>query len=222
MQILDNDPLEIIFPMKLILISDTHTKHKDIKIPDGDILIHAGDISSRGRIYEVVDFIEWFTEQPHTYKIFIAGNHDFYFENKSESDVRALIPSDIIYLNDSGCTIQGLHIWGSPIQPAFHNWAFNRERGVEIKQHWDLIPQNTDILITHGPPYGILDKTIRGAHVGCEELSKIVEVIQPKVHVFGHIHEDYGTIKQGNTRFINASVLNERYQTINEPVVFEL
>lgn len=208
--------------MKIILISDTHTKHKDIKLPEGDILIHAGDISSRGRIYEVIDFIEWFTEQPHAYKIFIAGNHDFYFENKTEAEVQALIPSNIIYLNDSGCTIQGLHIWGSPIQPAFLNWAFNRERGAEIKQHWDLIPQNTDILITHGPPYGILDKTIRGEHVGCEELTKAVEMIQPKVHVFGHIHEDYGTINQGNTTFINASILNERYQTINEPVVFEL
>lgn len=207
--------------MKLVILSDTHTRHRDVTIPNGDILIHAGDISSRGRIFEVDDFLDWFSELPHTYKIFIAGNHDFYFERQDEEKILAKIPSNVIYLNDSGCTVKGIKIWGSPIQPEFFNWAFNRKRGEEIQQHWRLIPNDTDIIITHGPRYRILDKTIRGENVGCEELAKAVQQIQPKLHIFGHIHEAYGIKTQGKTTFINASILDERYRNVNEPIVFQ-
>ena len=207
--------------MKLVFLSDTHNRHRNIKIPEGDILIHAGDVSSRGEKREIDDFIEWFQSQPHKHKIFIAGNHDFFFEKANENNIKIEIPN-VIYLNDSGCEINGLKFWGSPIQPEFFNWAFNRKRGEEIKKHWDLIPNDTDILITHGPPYNVLDKTTRGDIVGCEELALKVAEIQPKIHVFGHIHESYGMLEKGKITFINASVLNHKYIYANNPIVIEI
>jgi Icc-related predicted phosphoesterase len=207
--------------MKIVIISDTHTRHHDVIVPDGDLLIHAGDVASRGSENEIDNFINWFAVLPHKYKIFIAGNHDFFFEKASAEVIQRKIPQNIIYLNDSGCTIEGLKIWGSPIQPAFLNWAFNRERGEEIKKHWDLIPNNTDILITHGPPFEILDKTVRGDYTGCKELSKKVFEIKPKLHVFGHIHEAYGILEQDDITFINASLLNEKYYYTNDPIVID-
>jgi Icc-related predicted phosphoesterase len=118
--------------------------------------------------------------------------------------------------------IEGLNIWGSPVQPWFYDWAFNRKRGSEIKKHWDMIPNNTDILITHGPAYGVLDKTIRGEPVGCEELRKRISVINPRISICGHIHEAYGQEFIAQTKFINASVLDVHYQLVNAPILFEI
>jgi Icc-related predicted phosphoesterase len=132
------------------------------------------------------------------------------------------MPPGIIYLNDNGITINGINIWGSPISPWFFNWAFNRHRGEAIKKHWDLIPAGTDILITHGPVFGILDKTNTLKHVGCEDLLKKINEIKPKVHVCGHIHEAYGMEEKSATKFINASVLNDKYELVNKPIAFEL
>jgi Icc-related predicted phosphoesterase len=206
--------------MKIVLISDTHTNH-NFRIPEGDILIHAGDVSSRGTKAEVDAFIQWFQSQPHKYKIFIAGNHDFYFEDAAKNNEQTEF-ENLIYLNDSGCEINGLKFWGSPIQPTFFDWAFNRKRGAEIKKHWDLIPTDTDILITHGPPHKILDLTTNGTYSGCKELKKKVIKIQPKLHVFGHIHEGYGTTTINKTLFVNASLLNEKYQSVHIPIVIDL
>jgi Icc-related predicted phosphoesterase len=205
--------------MKIGLISDTHTQHKNIRgVEDVDLLIHAGDIGSRGTQAETEDFIAWFNQLDIRYKVFIAGNHDFYMEKTSSSLIRSHLNNNTFYLNDDGVVIEGIRIWGSPIQPWFFDWAFNRQRGEEIKVHWDLIPTDTDILITHGPPYGILDKTKHGEHVGCEELLKSVDQIQPKIHVFGHIHEGYGIQKNSFTSFINASVLDVNYRLVNAPI----
>jgi len=123
-----------------------------------------------------------------------------------------------------GITISTLniHIWGSPVQPRFGNWAFNRDRGADIDRHWQLIPENTDILLTHGPPKGILDKTFQNLEVGCEMLLQKIEQIQPKYAIFGHIHEAYGQVTKNNIHFINASVVNLRYMVVNPPVEFEL
>jgi Icc-related predicted phosphoesterase len=208
--------------MKIITISDTHGYHDLLALPKGDMLIHAGDVSSRGSEREIKDFLGWFSVQDYEYKIFIAGNHDFFFEQADKEMVKAIIPENIIYLNDSGICIEGLHIWGSPVTPWFLNWAFNRQRGSDIKKHWDLIPQNTDILITHGPVYGILDKTIHGKKVGCEILKDVTDVIKPKVHICGHIHEAYGQVQILDTLYINASVLDVRYRLVNEAVMFEI
>jgi Icc-related predicted phosphoesterase len=208
--------------VKFIAISDTHCRHHSIKLPKGDAILCSGDISYRGKKEEIVDFLEWFKSLNYKYKIMIAGNHDFYFEKAKKTEIDKLIPEGIHYLNDSGVTINGINIWGSPVTPWFFNWAFNRHRGKEIMKHWKLIPSNTDILMTHGPVYGYLDMVINEEHVGCVDLLQKVKEIKPKVHVCGHVHESYGTLKRGGTLFINASVLNEMYELVNKPVVFEL
>ena len=208
--------------MKFVAISDTHCRHHNIRLPKADVLLHAGDISYRGKKEESIDFLEWFAKQDFQYKIFIAGNHDFYFEKEKVDVVGKLIPKEIIYLNDSGITINGINIWGSPITPWFFNWAFNRHRGGPIRKHWNLIPGNTHVLLTHGPVYGFLDMVINKQHVGCQDLLQKVLAIQPKVHVCGHIHESYGSIKRSGIKFINACLLNERYEPSNKPIVFEL
>lgn len=208
--------------MQIVAISDTHGKHRNLKIPDGDILIHAGDVSKSGRPEQIQDFLDWFAAQKHAHKIFVAGNHDFFFEETDLKKIRRIIPKEIIYLNDSGVEINGFKFWGSPITPWFNNWAFNRKRGAEIKQHWDLIPDDTDVLITHGPPFGILDETVYGKRTGCEELLLRVYQVKPKFHIFGHIHEDYGRFAKGETSFINASVLDDWYEMKNEPIILDL
>ncbi len=208
--------------MQFAVISDTHGQHKALKLPKADVIIHAGDISGRGHAYEVIDFLNWFKNLDYKYKIFIAGNHDFYFEKETEETIKKIIPENIIYLNDSGVTIEGIKIWGSPVSPWFFDWAFNRQRGKEIRQYWDLIPADTDILITHGPAYNILDRCASGEKVGCEDLLAKIEELKPKFHLCGHIHEAYGSFDNGATRFINASVLDEHYLLKNKPVVFEI
>jgi Icc-related predicted phosphoesterase len=207
--------------MRVVLISDTHNQHANLVLPDGDLLIHAGDFSGKGRVPEVKDFMDWLGRQPHKHKVFIAGNHDFLAERQPEV-FQSMIPEGVIYLNDSGCEVEGFKIWGSPVQPWFYDWAFNRQRGAEIARHWELIPKDTDILITHGPAFGILDKVERGPNVGCEELLKYIDEIQPMLHVCGHIHEAHGEVVSGKTRFVNASVLNQRYMMVCEPTVVDL
>lgn len=205
--------------MKIVAISDTHGQHRKLKLPKGDMIIHAGDISKRGHPVEMEDFLDWFSNLKFRHKIFIAGNHDFFLEQAHPNIVNGIIPKNVVYLNDSGVEIDGLKIWGSPITPFFHNWAFNRERGTEIRQHWSLIPDDTDILITHGPPFSILDETVYSKREGCEELLLRVYQVQPKYHVFGHIHEDYGMLAKRETTFVNASVLDDRYELINDAVI---
>lgn len=208
--------------MKFVAISDTHCRHNNMKLPKGDVLLHAGDITYNGKKSEVIDFLGWFSRQKFTYKIFIAGNHDFYFEKADKMELNELIPQNVIYLNDSGAAIENLKIWGSPVTPWFYNWAFNCPRGTAIQKHWNLIPGNTDILLTHGPVFGILDSVINNNPAGCKNLLNKVLEVKPKAHVFGHIHESYGVTNKFGVKFINASVLNESYELINKPIVFDL
>lgn len=207
--------------MRIAFISDSHGLHKNLELPDGDMIVFAGDMSGRGTLDEIQPFLNWFSELNYEYKIITSGNHDFLFE-KEPVLAKSIIPENIIYLEDSGIEISGLKIWGSPITPWFHNWAFNKQRGSEIKKHWDRIPDDIDILITHGPPYGILDKTVSGKNVGCIDLLNRVNELKPKIHVFGHIHEDYGVVKQNETTFINASVLNYKYEISNDPILIDV
>ncbi|MFT3946080.1 MAG: metallophosphatase domain-containing protein [Agriterribacter sp.] len=208
--------------MKFVAISDTHNKHSELMLPKGDVLIHAGDISMLGKASEIEDFMNWFKEQDFKYKILIAGNHDFYFENALQEHIEKVIPENVIYLNDSSTTIEKIKIWGSPVTPWFFNWAFNRHRGEEIKRHWELIPSDTDILVTHGPVFRILDKTQNGQYTGCRDLFNKVNEIKPKVHICGHIHESYGIVEKYRVTFINASVVNASYEIVNKPVIFEI
>ena len=230
--------------MKITLaaLSDTHGHHRKITVPDADAGVYAGDFMTCGRKFsEVVDFANWFSNLPHKYKILIAGNHDIFMEHSLTKCLAQF--KNIIYLQDTGWTSpEGFKFWGSPYQPRFYDWAFNVDRGPEIKKHWDLIPQDTDVLITHGPPEGILDQAHPGSigvlsgsmivspseHCGCEELRKTVDRISPKVHIFGHIHGSYGHDKSLDyyapkiTNFYNVSICNEKYNPVNDPVLIEL
>lgn len=205
--------------MRIVCISDTH--NREITVPDGDLLIHAGDATMRGTVDEITEFNAWFSLLPHKHKIFIAGNHDWLFETQPAT-ARKLLDKNIIYLQDAGTNIEGFNIYGSPWQPRFYDWAFNLNRGREMAEKWAMIPAGTDILITHGPPSGILDLTEDGDHAGCEELIKKVGEIRPRAHIFGHIHEGYGMEERDGTRFVNASNCDERYRLVNPPVVFDL
>jgi Icc-related predicted phosphoesterase len=214
--------------MKITCISDTHNQHNNIPskyLAGGDCIIHSGDMTGRGTHAEIEEFLAWYNELPYTHKILIAGNHDFFFERASESIIKATLDKypNITYLNDSGVEIEGLKIWGSPVQPWFYDWAFNR-RGTDICEHWDKIPLDTDILITHGPAKGYLDLTLRGDVTGCHYLlEKISELTNLKLFVHGHIHEAYGRVDfpDGGV-FLNASVLNARYIMSNLPHEIEI
>ena len=230
--------------LRIVAISDTHEQHEQIELPEGDLLICAGDISFNGKPQAIAGFSRWFAAQPHRFKILIAGNHDFLFE-ENNAIARSLLSAEIIYLEDSGCELDVaqanslrapfppgelrtaepktlLKFWGSPITPWFFNWAFNRHRGAPIRRHWDKIPGDTNILITHGPPAGILDCNAAGEHTGCEDLRLVVDRIKPRLHVFGHIHEAYGVEEHDGTIFVNACQLDERYRLAHEPVVVTL
>lgn len=189
-------------------------------MPEGDIILHAGDFSKRGTEEQIRDFFDWFSRLDYRYRICIAGNHDFLAE-REPMKFRRLIPDNCIYLENSGTIVEGIRIWGSPITPWFYDWAFNRHRGAEINPYWAAIPDNTQILITHGPPSGILDRTFRGQEVGCLDLMERVKTIQPKLHLFGHIHEAAGTVEKDGVLFANASVLNLNYEPENEPLVVD-
>ncbi|HEX2628719.1 MAG TPA: metallophosphatase domain-containing protein [Chitinophagaceae bacterium] len=207
--------------MRIILIADTHGCHREVKLPAGDMLIHAGDISTKGDENEVLDFLDWFSSLDFAHKIFIAGNHDFYFEKRTIEEIESVLPKNIYYLQDSGITIDGFKIWGSPITPWYFNWAFNR-RADAIVRHWDMIPRDTDILITHGPPFRILDTNIKDQHTGCKELLLAVQEIQPRLHVFGHIHESYGMVEKKYGQFINASIMDHEFKIRNKPAIVNL
>lgn len=205
--------------MRLVCLSDTHNLHDALDVPDGDILLHAGDFTGRGTESEIASFGAFLAGLPHRHKIVIAGNHDFLFERDR---VRAQeLLGDVTYLQDERADIEGLVIWGSPWQPWFCDWAFNLERGAPLVQKWSLIPGDTDVLITHGPPHGTLDRTQRGEHVGCAALTEAVVRVVPKLHVFGHIHEDRGTLRADSTLFVNASNCDLHYRPVNAPVVID-
>ena len=206
--------------LRVVAIADTHGLHDEMEIPDGDVLVHAGDVSGRGRREEIERFDAFLGTLPHPVKIVIAGNHDFLFEHKP-AEARALI-TNATYLQDSAVTIEGVKFYGSPWQPWFYDWAFNLHRGEAIRKVWDLIPEDTDVLITHGPPAFHGDRCTDGRKVGCMDLHEVIEVVRPKFHVFGHIHEGYGTTRDEHTTYINASSCDFGYAPVNPPVVFEV
>jgi len=206
--------------MRLVLLSDTHRMHDKIVIPEGDVVVHAGDFCGHGTNKQARAFANFFRALPHRHKVVIAGNHDRCLE--LEPTLGPEIFAGCHYLIDSGVEIEGLRFWGSPWQPWFLDWAFNLQRGPALRAKWDLIPQNTDVLVTHGPPHGILDRTSRGEDVGCEELRAAVERIRPRLHVFGHIHEGYGECEIAGTKFVNASICTLGYDPTNPAIVVDL
>jgi Icc-related predicted phosphoesterase len=213
--------------MKIICISDTHEKESLVNLPEGDILIHAGDMTMRGDIPALSKVANWFGKQKNKFNniITIPSNHDFCFENNNRNiAINLLKENGVTFLDDSGITINGFNIWGSGWTPYFYNWSYNLHRGSEIAKVWAKIPIDTNILITHGPPanIGSLDLCDNG-HVGCEDLyNRIQQLHNLKLFCSGHIHSGYGTIKINNTTFVNASTCNEKYQPINSPIIIDL
>lgn len=216
--------------MRLVCISDTHNQLGKVKLPEGDVLLHAGDWTMKGTLTEVAQFaydLRQVVDRFPLGAIVVAGNHDYLAEQDPFTTKTLLQHPKITYLCDNSTTINGLKVWGSPWQPWFLDWAFNLERGDEIKAKWDLIPEDTDILITHGPPVGIRDALEDGTNVGCEDLGEAIDRVSPRLHLFGHIHHSYGEamiqrVGKSATRFVNASICTERYKPTNEPIVVEL
>ena len=217
--------------MKVVCISDTHMEHHKIKLPYGDILIHAGDALSWGTEKEFVSFASWFRELPHVYKIYVAGNHDKFVEFY-RNEAQEMLGPDVHYLQDSLVNIEDYEIYGSPWQPVFNNWAFNLTEN-ELRPAFDLIPPNLDILITHSPPRFdnnvSFDRVPKGEHIGSTSLTgRLYElgIEAPLFHVFGHVHDGYGVgryaVPHSSIVAVNAATCNEQYEPLNPPVVLNI
>lgn len=220
--------------IKIACISDTHCQHNAVDVPECDILIHAGDFSYVGKPIDVIELDFWFGKLKQSGKVkeivAIAGNHDWICEK--DPSLAASLFKNCIYLNEQPVEVMGLKFFGSPIQPWFCNWAFNRRRGKEIARHWAKIPDDTQVLVTHGPPWGILDqvwdqpynKLTGPDHLGCLELTKKIEQLkQLKLHVFGHIHGSNGVQTDTNgVVYVNAAICSEEYKPIQKVHVVEI
>ena len=189
--------------MRLVALADTHGAHDGLTVPDGDVLIHAGDLTERGTLPQLERVADWLRSLPHRHKVLIAGNHDFWLQG-NRGGARDLFHG-LTYLEDEETVIEGRRFYGSPWQPWFYDWAFNARRGPVIDAIWQLIPEGIDVLITHGPPHGFGDLVHRGERVGCEDLLRHLGRVQPKLHFFGHIHEDRGQWSQGATTLVNCT-----------------
>ncbi len=217
--------------MKIVCISDTHLVPPQPKIPAGDVLIHAGDHTIYGGFREIQMAGDKLRAQHGKFKhiLAIAGNHDKLFEKDRETAMHAFGHGfdGLHYLQDESIVIDGVRFYGSPWTPAFFDWSFMLPRNSdELARKWHAIPDNTDVLITHGPPYGILDTTGRAyeeKRVGCELLAdRVPQLEKLKLHVFGHIHHSYGKRQVGDTTFVNASICNEAYDATHAPIVIDL
>ena len=182
------------------------------------MLIVAGDACYDDK-EEVETFLHWMGSQQHRNKIYVPGNVDGRpFEYDPAAMAKVCDRHGIILLNDSDVEINRRTFWGSPITPRYGNMAFNRDQGEDIDRHWKLIPDHVDVLITHGPPLGILDQVDPSAnsnHVGCPELMKRIREVKPKICVFGHIHGGYGNLESDGTRFFNVAICTEKFRPTN-------
>jgi Icc-related predicted phosphoesterase len=206
--------------LRLVLLSDTHQLHREVEVPDGDIFIHAGDFTMFSESMEAVaDFNDWLGELPHLHKIVVPGNHEFFLE--ADPSDRFMLDKAIVLINE-GTEIEGLRIWGSPVTPLYGG-AFGLSSPKDRKRLYGQIPRDIDVLITHGPPFGILDTApISGLREGCRELLRAVRRVRPKLHVFGHIHTAYGVFRTEHTTFVNASRLGLHDNQDKAPFVFEM
>lgn len=220
---------------KLVAISDTHNRHRDVKVPKGDVLIHCGDFLGSQSEFQLKDFLKWFSAHPHELKILIAGNHDGLVESDSQHFTKTCSNLGITYLQDREFVWNDIKFYGTPYTPEFNDWFFSYKRGIDAKLQHSKIPSDTDVLITHGPPMFILDKAFPDIALdpplGCENLTNtyLAGKIAPKIHFFGHIHGSYGSIKKALgpdptkvTHFLNCSQLDESYNVKNPPHIISL
>lgn len=218
--------------LKIVAVSDTHNRHNKIQIPECDLLIHAGDWTSEGYDAEVVNFCQWLDSLEQVKNaVVIPGNHELIFEQNLpvSRDLFKYYCPWVNLLIEETVEIEGVKIYGSPITPWFYDWAWNRHRGEGIQKHWDAIPNDTNILVTHGPPHGILDTseypdgTPRNANLGCLQLmTRIKELPELDLHFFGHIHSPGGRqLHSDGVSFYNAAICDERYYPSNPITVVE-
>lgn len=229
--------------MKIVVISDTHTKHKRLTIPECDVLVHCGDFTWDGKFWDVWRFVHWLEKQPARHKVVIAGNHDLTLDHngsKYNPRTRGLLSkcmdNSIHYLEDSGIEIDGIKFYGTPWTPWFYDWGFNGiidanlafYRGVSLTERYSLIPEDVQVLICHGPPYDILDKTLcrdQDDRRGSVEMRKLTseKLTQLGLYLCGHIHEARGMeMADGGVTFINASTLDRSYEIVRPPMVIHL
>jgi predicted phosphohydrolase len=204
--------------MRIVAVADTHTFEADLGlIPDGDVFIHAGDLCRGGRLDELRVVASWLHSLPHRHKIVVAGNHDWCFVRERQS-ARDILGAGLTYLDDSGTAIDGVRFWGSPWQPTYNDWAFNLPRGEALASKWSLIPTGTDVVITHGPPFGIGDDSGDPIRQGCEELLLAVRHVRPLLHLFGHIHQHGGFWREGDICFANVTC----WECVRGPTVLDV
>jgi hypothetical protein len=208
--------------LRVVAVADTHQFHDELVLPAGDVLVSAGDAGRGGDLEEIEGFLRWFSSQPHRHKIFVPGNHDGCLQDPAIlAGLRAAF-ADVVILVDEGCVIDGLRLWGSPWTPTFHDWAFMLPRGALLAERWAWIPDDTDVLITHGPPQRILDDVaayrfgrdirddnsdldVDDRYAGCADLRARVRVVRPPLHLFGHIHSQRGVAHDDGVTFVNCS-----------------
>ncbi len=203
-----------------MLLSDTHGLHREIDMPDGDILLHAGDFTMFCKdVGGLREFNQWLGELPHRYKCVVPGNHEFILE--SDLRHRAILSNAKVLVNES-ITLLGLKIWGSPVTP-LRGVAFGLSSAAERRAVYSSIADDTDVLITHGPPFGILDSAGDSElHSGCRELLDAVSRVKPRLHVFGHCHGGHGLVSGADTLFVNAAMLGLDGNLAFQPTVVQL
>jgi Icc-related predicted phosphoesterase len=198
--------------MRILHISDTHSSHNLLEnLPKADIIVHSGDASFAGSENEVLDFMNWFCDLDYPHKIFIAGNHDDCLYGEQIEG----LPDNCHYLCHSGIEIEEIKFWGVPL---FIGDTLKDGRTAYLMKQ---IPENTDVLISHSPPYGILDFD-DNIHYGCSDLLEVIERITPRYHLFGHIHANHGIKKIKQTTYVNSAIMNEEYKFINKPTLLEI
>ncbi len=214
--------------MRVVPLSDMHGLYSWLKVPDGDVLAITGDMTNMGTVPDIREFYAWLEKQPHKEIVFIAGNHDWWFQNEGAYVAKEFFGSlpNVVYLEDELYTTHSGHtIYGTPWQPVFCDWAFNVSDAV-LEKMYAKIPNDVDILLTHIPPYGILDKPfplpISKENCGSKVLLNRVLEVKPKIHIFGHIHQSAGMIEKNGTKFVNASVLDDWYKPYRQPMVIDI
>lgn len=209
--------------MRLVCVSDTHLFHDErFVVPDGDVFVHTGDMCRRGDLDELAQAATWLAALPHRRKLVVAGNHDWAFQREAVAArvlLRSMVPG-VIYLEDEAAVIDGVRFWGSPWQPEFNDWAFNLPRGAALAKVWAKIPTRMDVLVTHGPPDGIGDRSgwEGEERAGCVDLRARVVQAAPRLHIFGHIHQDGGFWREGETAFANVTT----WECARAPTVIDI
>eukprot|EP00727_Mastigamoeba_balamuthi_P001510 m51a1_g11356 hypothetical protein (257) ;mRNA; r:7246-8136 len=221
--------------VRLVLLSDTHEQEGGLAVPAGDVVVHAGDLSYTGDPQALRSFARWLRGLPHPHKVVVAGNHDLTLDpahyDRAFHDVKfgqaaieeaaADLRASCTYLENSSAECAGLRFWGSPCSPGFGDWAFSLD-AEGLERTWAMIPQDTDVVVTHGPAYGHGDLCISEDRAGCKVLLRRILATQASLHVAGHIHEGRGVTHEGGVCFVNASAVNVGYQPVNAPIVVDI